>query len=188
MMNSQTLLDLASILLGLVVVGQFTWAMRFHFTTEKMPPAAKMISVISIAMIALFIYLLMTRVQPAGAHVAGLLMMIGASLLFVSAIRASKKARLWYVFEGRSPNTLVTDGPYRYLRHPFYVSYLVLWSGWALTTFSLVSILPVMIIALVYMRAAKGEEATIAASPLGHDYAAYKRRAGFFWPKFGSSS
>lgn len=187
-MTSQTILDIASIILGLFVVGQFTWAMRFHFTTEKMALAAKLISVISIAMIALFIYLLMTRVQPIVAHGVGILMMIGASMLFVSAIRASKKARLWYAFEGRSPSTLVTDGPYRYLRHPFYVSYLVLWCGWALTTFSLVSILPVMIIALVYVRAAKGEEATIAASPLAHDYAAYKRRAGFFWPKFGSSS
>jgi protein-S-isoprenylcysteine O-methyltransferase Ste14 len=187
-MTSQTIFDFASILLGLFVVGQFTWAMRFHFTTEKMPPAAKLISAISIAMIALFLYLLMARVQPVGAHVAGLLMMAGASLLFVSAIRASKKARLWYVFEGRSPSTLVTNGPYRYLRHPFYVSYLALWCGWALTTFSIVSVLPVVVIALVYVRAAQGEEATIAASPLARDYDAYKRRAGFFWPKFGSSS
>ena len=184
----QTLLDFAVILLALFVVGQFVWAMRFHFRTEKMALAAKMISAIGMATIALFIYLLAAREQPVLAHLAGIGLMIGASLLFVAANSASRAARLYYVFEGRGPNSLLTDGPYRYLRHPFYVSYLALWCGWALATWTWVSIIPVAIIGAVYVKAAQDEEATIAASPLAGDYAAYKRRAGFFWPRLGGFS
>jgi len=30
-----------------------------------------------------------------------------------------------------NPDSLVTDGPYFYIRHPFYASYIVFWIGWA---------------------------------------------------------
>lgn len=179
----QFALDLLVTLVSLFVVGQFAWAMRYHFKTDRMALAAKMISVIGIVTILLFSYLIFTRHQPAGALIAGVLTEAVGSLLFVSAIRASRQAELYYVFEGRRPQTLLRDGPYGYIRHPFYASYSLLWAGWGIATWSAVAVVPFAIIVAIYVKAALGEEAHIANSELAHAYADYKRSAGFFWPR-----
>ncbi|WP_099868129.1 methyltransferase family protein [Pararhizobium haloflavum] len=179
----QFLLDIVVTLVSLFVIGQFVWAMRFHFVTDRMPIGAKVISAVGIITIALFIYLQFTRVQPLGAQLAGLAIEIVASLLFVAAIRASREAQLYYVFEGQKPRSILKSGPYGYIRHPFYTSYLLQWAGWAIATWAPVAIVPVAILVFIYAKAAIGEERNIADSSLAGDYADYRRRAGFFWPR-----
>ena len=40
------------------------------------------------------------------------------------------------------------------------------------------------IILVIYVRAALGEEAKFSRTPMAAEYAAYRQRTGFFWPKF----
>lgn len=179
----QFALDTIVTIVSIFVIGQFVWAMRFHFRTDRMALAAKMISAIGIVTIGLFLHLQFTREQPLAAQLAGLAAELVASALFVAAVRASRKAELYYVFEGRSPRSILKDGPYGYLRHPFYTSYVLLWAGWGVATWSVISMLPVAVLIAIYVKAALGEEESIANSSLAGDYAAYKRQAGFFWPR-----
>ena len=79
--------------------------------------------------------------------------------------------------------SLVTSGPYRYVRHPFYTSYLIFWTGLALGTWSLWAV-PVLIVMLVlYAVAARSEEGKFSRTEMSADYAAYRARTGMFWPK-----
>lgn len=181
-------LDILVTAVSLAVIAQFVWAMRFHFKTDKMALAAKSISLIGAFAIALFIHLQFTRVQPLAALVLGVALGVLSSVIFIAAIRASRQAELYFVFEGRRPNTLLKHGPYAYIRHPFYTSYVLLWGAWGLATWSPISILPVTLLTAIYVNAARGEERNIALSPLAADYAQYKRQAGFFWPRLGGTT
>lgn len=178
-------MDVIVAVMGLVVVAQFVWGMRYHFKTERLPLASKAISTIGTAAVVLFLALQFSRVQPLGAQFVGLALAVAASVLFTASVRASRHTELYYVFEGRSPQQILQAGPYRHVRHPFYVSYLLLWAGWALATWSPVAFLPVIALVLLYVRAALGEERAIMASSLAGQYADYKRRTGFFWPRLG---
>jgi protein-S-isoprenylcysteine O-methyltransferase Ste14 len=110
---------------------------------------------------------------------------LAGAALFWAAISASRKARLRFAFDPENPHSIVTGGPYRYLRHPFYTSYLLFWSGWAIAGWSAWTIVPVAIFAAIYVTAALAEEKKFSGTALAGDYEDYKMRAGFFWPRFG---
>lgn len=182
----QLVLDVIVAIASLVAVGQFTWAMRYHFEIDKVPLGVKMITSISFIACCLNLYLLFMREQPAAVLVIGLLLALLSSALFVAAVRASREARLRFVFEGELSKSILKAGPYRRIRHPFYTSYLILWAGWALATWSWWAVLPLVALAALYVVAARQEEHNFMASSLAPEYAAYRREAGFFWPSLRS--
>lgn len=176
-------LDIAVSALSVGVVGLYSWSLRGHFASEKMPPGALLISGVVTVTAMLFLFLTWTLPQPAWAQVAGLTLEVAATALFFAAIKASRQARLRFAFDDVHPHSLVTEGPYGYVRHPFYVSYILFWIGWALAVSSLWAVLPVLILVALYIVAARTEEKNFARTPLAVDYAAYAARVGFFWPR-----
>jgi protein-S-isoprenylcysteine O-methyltransferase Ste14 len=180
----QLALDLVVSAVSILVIASYSWSLRGHFATpDKMPPGAKLLFSMATATSLLFLYLLWSEHQATPLQIVGLTIELGGAALFWSAIAASRTARLRFAFDEEQPHSLVTDGPYKYLRHPFYSSYLVFWSGWAIATWSLWTFLPVAIFTVIYVVAAQSEERRFSASPLARDYEAYKRRAGFLWPR-----
>jgi len=84
----------------------------------------------------------------------------------------------------RQAHTLVTTGPYRYVRHPFYLSVLLaalanslMAANWYLMATG------ALIFALMFVRTPI-EEAKLVAR-FGDSYRAYMARTGRFWPKRG---
>ncbi|WP_353644891.1 isoprenylcysteine carboxylmethyltransferase family protein [Mesorhizobium sp. WSM2239] len=181
----QLVLDLVITVVSVVVIASYSWSLRGHFASSKMPAGAKVISAGVTATSVYFLYLVWSEDQSAAAQVAGLFIQLAGAALFWSAVSASRKARLRFAFDPENPHSIVTGGPYRYLRHPFYTSYLLFWSGWAIAAWSAWTILPVAIFAAIYVTAALAEEKKFSGSPLAGDYEAYKTRAGFFWPRLG---
>jgi protein-S-isoprenylcysteine O-methyltransferase Ste14 len=177
-------LDVLVLVVSLGIVAQHVWALRGHFTSEKMAPRAMLVSATVTLTTLLYSAMIWFWLQPAWAAVAGLVVELASLLLFWAAIKASAAARLRFAFDDDKPRTLVTIGPYKVVRHPFYTSYLLFWIGWALATWSLWSVLPVVALAAMYVVAARFEEGLFAETALAGDYEAYKRRAGLFWPKF----
>jgi protein-S-isoprenylcysteine O-methyltransferase Ste14 len=112
-------------------------------------------------------------------------MLVASFVLFWAAIRESSRARLLAAFDEKLPSSLLTTGPYAYVRHPFYTSYLLLWTGWSVATWSLWAVPPLAIIIMVYWSAARDEERKFAATPMAEDYAEYATRTGRFFPKLG---
>jgi protein-S-isoprenylcysteine O-methyltransferase Ste14 len=179
-----TVLDIVVTVVSLVVVAAYTWSLRGHFSSKKMPDGAKVISLFVTATTVFFLYLMWWKPQLVWAQLAGLLLELAAAALFWWAITASRKARLRFAFDHENPDSLVMTGPYRYLRHPFYTSYIVFWTGWGLATSSIWSIVPVAFFVAIYVAAARNEERKFSSTPLAHEYEAYRRRTGFLWPRF----
>jgi protein-S-isoprenylcysteine O-methyltransferase Ste14 len=106
-----------------------------------------------------------------------------ALLLFWGAIAAHAKNRPVAVFAGETPGMITTRGPYRIVRHPFYVSYILAWLGMAVATWHWASLAMCVLMTAVYAAAAHHEERAILAGPAGHAYAEYAARTGGFVPR-----
>lgn len=184
-MSSDFVLDAVISAVSIGVIAQYAWSLKAHFTSPKMPDGAKIIS-LAVALTG-FLYMLALWVfsQPSAAQIAGLLLQLLSIALFWWAISASKKARLRFAFDKAAPASLLQDGPYAYVRHPFYTSYILFWAGWAVATWTLWAALPLVFLIAVYVRAAREEENNFSSTSFAAAYADYKKRAGLFWPKLG---
>ena len=124
-----------------------------------------------------------TSTAAAPQLLAAVIAHLASALLFWSAVRACETVRLTAIFEADRPVRLVQEGPYRYVRHPFYVSYTIFWlSGW-IASASWISLAGVVVMTWIYRRAAREEERKFAASSLAGDYAEYRRRVGGMLPR-----
>jgi protein-S-isoprenylcysteine O-methyltransferase Ste14 len=164
--------------------GSFTWAaFRFFRIVDKNPNGGKVIVFAG----ALFLVLHLLALSRPGSvqgyfGLAGLGFYGISFLLFWSTLRANRPKPLSVAFSQDQPEHLMREGPYRYIRHPFYASYLIAWLAgavacqqpWLLATF--------VIMTIIYTLAARVEESKFAASPLAGEYASYRRGTGMFLP------
>jgi protein-S-isoprenylcysteine O-methyltransferase Ste14 len=84
---------------------------------------------------------------------------------------------------GQVPEMVCEQGPYKYVRHPFYMSYMTAFLG-MVTAFPapVTGTLCVLNIGL-FVYIAFDDERVLARSILAADYAAYRTRAGMFLPR-----
>lgn len=76
----------------------------------------------------------------------------------------------------------MTSGPFRWIRHPFYSSYIFGWLGAAVIVYS-VPIIIAAFMSYIYWIAAKKEENLILSSHFSYEYKGYLSRTGMFIPK-----
>lgn len=171
---------------GLLCFGSFSWAFNSHFRrTEAVPPGMKMISLLSLAGFVAFLI----RLAVYGPAFHGLygLCCFGISLvIFAWTIKATRHTPPTMAFDTDQPDFLLKHGPYRYVRHPFYLSYMVFWVGTAAATPGVIGWVTPAVMLAVYQHAASREEAKFATSSLAAAYAAYRRSAGMFLPRLSS--
>ena len=85
----------------------------------------------------------------------------------------------------RKTHTLVTHGPYRWVRHPFYDSAaLCILANSLLTSNWFLFLTGTLTLLLLVVRTRKEEENLVKR--FGDDYRAYMHSTGRFWPKSGS--
>jgi protein-S-isoprenylcysteine O-methyltransferase Ste14 len=120
---------------------------------------------------------------------AGVVMYTVSVSLFLSAMEASSGIRLQRSFVDHPlPNRLITAGPYRWVRHPFYLGYIIgalappvaTGSAWLL----LISLQMIAVVVAAGMR----EERLWLMSPRGDQYRSYQRMTGMFLPRIGRLS
>jgi protein-S-isoprenylcysteine O-methyltransferase Ste14 len=76
----------------------------------------------------------------------------------------------------------VQEGPYRFVRHPFYAAYTLSWlAGWV-ASHSWLALGSTIIMVATYIVAASREERKFRTSALAAAHAAYCRRTGFMLP------
>lgn len=93
---------------------------------------------------------------------------------------------LWHQ-DNDAPKHIVTYGAYRWIRHPFYASFLLALLG-ALVFCPQVGTLATFVQGLVILNiTAAREEKRLSASEFGDEYGEYMRRTGRFWPRLGAS-
>ena len=82
----------------------------------------------------------------------------------------------------RAEATLVTDGPYGWVRHPFYVTVLLfLLSASLITANWFIGLLSIFIFAFFALRAPLEERKLVER--FGDEYRGYIQRTGRFWPR-----
>ena len=119
---------------------------------------------------------------------------ITSSWVWLAALLASISLFWWTIFTARkldfafSKNVgdLLTTGPFALVRHPFYVSYILLWTSTTIVFNSAFLWLTLLYLVTFYFMSARGEEEVILNSKHSKEYLEYRKRAGMFLPKITS--
>lgn len=168
---------------GLGIFAAVAIAVRYHFKSAVTPVRFMALAAISAVNVFIFGRELWRREQPFELLVAALLLFVLSAVMFGWTLWASRTARLKLIYDADKPTLILRDGPYRYIRHPFYASYLPFWLGCALATMHWANILYFVLLVPLLTHAARAEEEGFMRSAVATDYAAYRREAGMFWPK-----
>ncbi len=106
--------------------------------------------------------------------------------IFLAAIEAAKRTRLQRSFiDHPLPDRLITDGPYKWVRHPFCTGYLLGALAGPMGIAHPVMLLISAPLAAVSIYAAVREERVWLSGTRAEEYAEYKRRTGMFIPFIG---
>jgi protein-S-isoprenylcysteine O-methyltransferase Ste14 len=81
-----------------------------------------------------------------------------------------------------APDVLVTDGPYRYVQHPIYSSYMLLFVGYGLLLHSAPAALLALAVCLVYYFSRTRLEQAVLQQAFGQLYEEYRQRTKLFVP------
>jgi protein-S-isoprenylcysteine O-methyltransferase Ste14 len=102
----------------------------------------------------------------------------GYFLFCWSVIARGRYATSWEMSED---HRLVTWGPYRYVRHPSYLAYFILFAGQLLALLNLIAIIPFLAVPGYVGIASREEE--LLKRRFGSAYVEYQRRTGKFLPR-----
>ena len=169
-------------LFGTACFAAFSWGVKGHFRqTGSMPMGMKVTSGLSLALFAWFLLHLTAGVGPAWP-LAILLFSVAISVFFW-AIRATRRTPPTLAFDTDAPSFLLQQGPYQFVRHPFYLAYLMFWVGTAVIAHGILPWAAPAVMFSLYTYAASREENKFANSAMSDAYAAYRARAGMFLPR-----
>lgn len=91
-------------------------------------------------------------------------------------------AAAWKVlYQAQQEHRLAMTGPYARIRHPQYVAFITIMSGFLLQWPTLLTLVMFPVLVWMYARLAKSEEAEALAA-FGEEYAAYTRKTPAFSP------
>ena len=108
------------------------------------------------------------------------------SVMLYEWTRRTVLDRNFYIgLAGEVPGTLCDQGPYRHVRHPFYLSYLLAFLGVAIAFPSPIVALVCLLNMGLFVYIAYDDERVLLGSALGVDYRAYRGSVGMFVPRFG---
>jgi protein-S-isoprenylcysteine O-methyltransferase Ste14 len=168
---------------GFVCFAAFCWGVKAHFRrTERIPPGTQLIAVLSVAGFGLFVLrMVLCRLGPDWSGALALFVLSAG--LFAWTAGATRQTPPTLAFDTDQPAFLLRHGPYRLVRHPFYLSYLLFWTGTAMAFAGVWPWLTPAVMTAVYLRAAMLEERKFRCSSLAAAYDVYRLQAGMFLPR-----
>lgn len=163
----------------------FQLALDRHFVRAgRMPRGALALAILSTAVyVSALVQLWRAGAPSLALSVAAAVLLAASFTLFHMTRRGSPPRSLPVAFETAAPQRLVAEGPHRFVRHPFYVSYMLYWVAAALSAPHAVTLAGVAAIIVTYVVTATREEQKLLSSPLGAEYREYQLRTGMFIPR-----
>ena len=110
-------------------------------------------------------------------HIASNALIVAGFFLLASAWRV--------LYRAQRESKLATTGPYAYVRHPQYVAFIMIMSGFLLQWPTLVTLVMFPILVTVYVRLAHREEREVRAD-FGETWEAYASQTPAFIPRLGA--
>lgn len=166
----------------------FIWsAVRFFKTGDSSAQKGKqLVSLAGLGSMVLQLFLTLLLDQdssPMGFGISTVLYGTGLALFWWSITTAQKSGGLNFALSEHSSKAIIAHGPYRYLRHPIYTSYSLVWLAGFVYTQQVIALLPFLAMGAFYVFAAKKEEAQFLGGPLREGYKNYQNQTGMFLPK-----
>lgn len=113
----------------------------------------------------------------------GLVLLLISIILFSLCSYINYQKKLTVCYSNDLPEHLMKKGPYKFVRHPFYISYILNYISGFILSLNPISLISVFIMTLLYYHAAKTEENKFKISSLSNEYEIYKKETGMFFPK-----
>jgi protein-S-isoprenylcysteine O-methyltransferase Ste14 len=111
------------------------------------------------------------------------IVLLSGAFLFLASYRISQRyGGLDFALQGKPPQTLIAEGPYSLIRHPFYTSYILGWIGSTLAHGNYILILSLIVMMFFYLKAVSEEESSFALSSFSEKYEKYKKKSYNFVP------
>ena len=177
-------------LLLLITVGfsSFAWALRGHFVSDQMSVLMRFTAVFGAVSTGLQSFAIFEGGNPGpGRTAAGALLYALSIAAFWWTVTVTRSRRLSVAFSGAEPDHLLQTGPYRFVRHPFYVAYSLFWIAGVVAVFRWYLIPCITVMFVAYFCAARMEESKFESSNLGELYESYRARTGMFVPRLRRS-
>lgn len=162
---------------------------RFERATVRSEKREKLLYyLVSLGLVPIFIYLFTSWIDtfhlpfPAWVRWSGAVIILTGDLLFVWSHRAL--GRNWSpILEIRKGHTLVTSGPYKFIRHPMYAAIFIIGTGISLLSsnwmVALSYMLPVICMYLIRI----SDEEKMMIEKFGDQYRKYMRNTNRLIPK-----
>ena len=132
----------------------------------------------------LHVYALATAPMQAAHVLAGVVLYGAAGALFTWAAKSVRGKAFSLAYCSGAPRVVVSSGPYRWVRHPFYLSYTLAWIAGVVATADIWLLFTVAIMLGFYVGAAFDEERRMLRGPAAAQYRAYRRHVGLLLPRF----
>jgi protein-S-isoprenylcysteine O-methyltransferase Ste14 len=113
--------------------------------------------------------------------VSGILLLCSLSL-YEWARHVIKGRRFYLAWSGNVPETLCVEGPYAYIRHPIYVSYILAFLAAFVALPAITTFVAFLFNVVLFTHAALSDERGLSTSTLAADYTQYKMSTGMFFP------
>ena len=181
-------LKLLVLLPGAACFVGLSWGTVRHFDSAgPVPHGMRLIEAVSIAMMAVFAWLVLTRSLSWLWPAAPILCLVSLAL-FIWTVRTTRNAGFALAFSGAQPPTVLMSGPFRYVRHPFYTSYLLFWFATCTATMGSLPWIGLLILLVCYATAAREEERIMSRGRLAAEYGRYASQTGMFLPRFNKKT
>src|SRR5437016_3988791 len=124
------------VVLLVACVSSFGWAMRGFFLQPSGPTAGMRLTRLSgiAALLANLVAIALAKALTVPRVSTGAVLYLISLSLFWWAIRTNRRKPLSAIFSADVPQHIVAEGPYRYIRHPLYCSYVLTWLAGMLAT------------------------------------------------------
>jgi protein-S-isoprenylcysteine O-methyltransferase Ste14 len=172
----------ALLLTSIVCFSSFTWAIYTFFEAPGGIPK-QMRRLGGLGLVA-FIFELVGLVTGSDTLMQSLgeVLLILSLGLFWKSVASVRGNRLGIAYAAIQPKSVVRNGPYRWVRHPFYSAYMLFWIGGAVASAIPLLIVVPLVMGSFYYFVARAEEQQLLASRFGASYADYMRQTGMFLP------
>lgn len=150
---------------------------RFFARPDGMRPQMRRLSLVgTLGAASHLISLAFLRIQSLPWLATALLLYASGLILFGWAWHATRDSPLPLAFSTTQSLGLVTSGPYRFVRHPFYVAYSLTWLAGTIAAPNVVVVAASATLVALYVDAARGEERQMLSGVFGGAYREYVGR------------
>lgn len=167
----------------LVVVGYEVLGAVRTFSPVKGEAMNPRLQLLPIAYVIMFYRTFGPRVPPVWLAIPGLTFFVSSLALYEWARRSIAGKFFSIAYSDDTPDFLWTEGPYAYVRNPFYTSYLLTFAGTAILFPGVLTAATLVVMIVFFFRLVLHEERKFLRSAMSSEYENYMRRTGRFVPK-----